>query len=193
MDRRQLLRLLGASAAALGLSPTDARALLAPDAPRRASRPFFTEEEREAATVLTDLIIPETDTPGAVEAGVVDYIEMIVSEWMNPGERERFMRGLRHLDTHAEAVTGVRFANAGEARQVAILSGLEAEGRALAERDPDAPTSFFHQTRALVLHGYYTSEVGMLEELRYRPIPGRFEGCVDVGAVTRARPEEAGR
>lgn len=189
MDRRQLLRLLGASAAALGLSPADARALLAPGTPRRASRAFFTEEEREAVTVLSDLIIPETDTPGAVEAGVVDYIEMIVSEWMNPDERERFMRGLRHLDTHAEALTGVRFAHAGDARQIAILSGLEAEGGTLAERDPDAPTSFFHQTRALVLHGYYTSEIGMMEELRYQPLPGRFEGCVDVGTVTRTAPE----
>lgn len=189
MDRRQLLRLLGASAAALGLSPADARALLAPGTPRHARRAFFTEEEREAVSVLSDLIIPETDTPGAVAAGVVDYIEMIVSEWMNAGERERFMRGLGHLDTHAEAVTGVRFAHAGEPRQVAILSGLEAEGRALAERDPDAPTSFFHQTRALVLHGYYTSEVGMGEELLYQPLPGRFEGCVEVGEVTRAAPE----
>jgi len=188
MDRRRLLRLLGASAAALGLSPADARALLAPEAPRRASRPFFTEEEREAVTVLADLMIPATDTPGAVEAGVVDYIEMIVSEWMDAGERERFMRGLRHVDTHAEAVAGVRFAGAGEARQVAILSGLETEGRTLAERDPDAPTSFFQQTRALVLHGYYTSEIGMMEELRYRPLPGRFEGCVDVAEVTRAAP-----
>lgn len=188
MDRRQLLRLLGASATAIGLSPARARALLAPEVPRRASRPFFTEEEREAVTVLADRIIPETDTPGAVEAGVVDYMEMIVSEWMDPEERERFMRGLRHLDTHAESVAGVRFAGAGEARQVAILAGLEAEGRALAERDPEAPTSFFHRSRALVLHGYYTSEVGMLEELRYRPLPGRFEGCVDVASVTRGAP-----
>ena len=185
MDRRHLLRLMGAGAAALGLSPTDARALLAPGAPRRASRPFFTEEEREAVTVLSDLVIPATDTPGAVEAGVVDYLEMIVSEWMNAEERERFMRGLRHLDTHAEAVGGVRFAHAGEVRQTAILSGLEAEGRTLRERDPDGPTPFFHQTRALVLHGYYTSEIGMMEELRYQPVPGRFDGCVEVGEVTR--------
>lgn len=192
MDRRQLLRLLGASAAAIGLTPADARALLSRETPRHASRPFFTEAERETVTVVADRILPETDTPGAVEAGVVDYIEMIVSEWMNPEERERFMRGLRHLDVHAEALTGVRFAHAGEARQIAILSGLEAEGRALTERDPEAATPFFHQSRALVLHGYYTSEIGMREELRYQPLPGRFEGCVDVADVTRAAPE-AGR
>lgn len=192
MDRRQVLRILGASAAAIGLTPIEARALLVPGAARRASRRFFTERERDSVKVLADLIIPYTDTPGAVEAGVVDYIEMIVSEWMNAEERGRFMRGLRHLDTHAEAATGTEFADADAARQTAILTGLEAEGRALKDLDPDAPTPFFQQTRALVLHGYYTSEIGMREELLYEPFPGRFEGCVDVAEVTRAAPESGG-
>jgi hypothetical protein len=192
MDRRQMLRILGTSAAAIGLSPTEARALLVPGVPRRASRRFFTEEEREAVTVLADLIIPATDTPGAVEAGVVDYIELIVSEWLNAEGRDRFMRGLRHLDTHAEAVTGTGFVDADEAGQAAILTGLEAEGRALKDHDPDAPTPFFQQTRALVLHGYYTSEIGMREELLYEPFPDRFEGCVKVTEVTRAVPETRG-
>lgn len=139
-------------------------------------------------TALADRIIPDTDTPGAVAAGVVDYAEMIVAEWMDPEERERFMRGLAHLDAHTEALAGVRFAQADEARQVAILTGLEAEGRALLERLPEAPTPFFRQAKGLVLHGYYTSEIGMKEELLFREIPGRFDGCVDVSEVTRAAP-----
>lgn len=190
MERRQLLKLLGASAAAVGLTPGQVAALLGPGAPRRPSRAFFTEAQREAVTVFADLVIPETDTPGAVEAGAVDFIEMIVSEWYDAEERERFMRGLAHLDAHSESVTGVRFAHAGEARQTAILEGLQAEGRTLRELDDDAPTPFFHQARGLVLHGYYTSEIGMREELRYRPYPGRYEGCVDVSEVTR--PVSAG-
>jgi hypothetical protein len=139
-------------------------------------------------TVFTDRIIPDTDTPGAVAAGTVDFIEMIVSEWMNAEERERFMRGLAHLDAHTESVAGVRFAHAGEPRQIAILEGLQAEGRTLQELDEDAPTPFFQQARGLVLHGYYTSEIGMREELLYRPYPGSYNGCVDVGEVTRPIP-----
>ena len=119
---------------------------------------------------------------------MTDFIELIVSEWYEPDERERFMRGLAHVDEHTEALTGVRFAYAGESPQTAILSGLETEGRALTELEDDAPTPFFHQLRGLVLSGYYTSEIGMREELLYRPIPGRFDGCVDVTEVTRAVP-----
>ncbi len=186
MDRRHLLRLLGTAAAAAGLSPFQLSALIARGGPRRRTGlAFFTAEQREAVSAIAEAIIPETDTPGANEAGVVEFIEMIVSEWLRPAERERFMRGLAHIDEHTEALTGVRFAHAGEAHQVAVLSGMEAEGRALMERDEDVPTPFFHQVRGLVLSGYYTSEIGMKEELLWQPIPGRFDGCADLSDVIR--------
>ena len=185
MDRRHLLRILGVTAATAGLSPGQLAALIAPGARRRPESAFFTAEQREAVVALAEAIIPETDTPGAGEAGVVEFIEMIVSEWMRSDERERFMRGLAHVDEHAESLSGVRFAYAGEARQTAILSGLEAEGRVLMESDEDTPTPFFHQFRGLVLSGYYTSEIGMKQELLWQETPGRFEGCVDLADVTR--------
>ena len=186
MDRRHLLRLLGTAAAAAGLSPSQLSALIARGGPRlRTGLAFFTAEQREAVSAIAEAIIPETDTPGANEAGVVEFIEIIVSESLRSAERERFMRGLAHIDEHTEALTGVRFAHAGEARQVAVLSGLEAEGRALMELDEDAPTPFFHQMRGLVLTGSYTSELGMTEELLWKPIPGRFDGCADLADVIR--------
>ena len=186
MDRRHLLKVLGATAAFAGLSPLELEALLTPGGTSRAGWAFFTEAQREAIAALSDLIIPTTDTPGAVETGVVEYIELIVSEWYNDEERERFMRGLAHLDAHAESTTGVRFAYAGESRQASILKGMEAEGRALEQSDPDAEQSFFHQARGLVLHGYYTSEIGMKEELLFVGIPGYYDGYAPISEITRA-------
>ncbi len=186
MDRRDLLKLLGTTAAFAGLTPAEVEALLTPGGTRRAGMAFFTDAQREAVTAFSDLIIPTTDTPGAVEAGVVEYIELIVSEWYNAGERERFMRGLAHLDEHTESTTGVRFAYAGVERQTAILKGMEAEGRALMEADLDGAESFFHQARGLVLHGYYTSEIGMKEEMLFVGVPGRYDGFVPLSEISRA-------
>jgi glucoside 3-dehydrogenase (cytochrome c) hitch-hiker subunit len=186
MDRRHLLKLLGTSAAFAGWSPLELEGLLTPGGTRRAGVAFFTEEQREAVAAFSDLIIPTTDTPGAVEAGCVEYIELIVSEWYDAEERERFMRGLAHLDEHAEATTGVRFSNAGVAHQTAMLKGMEAEGRALMEADPDAVESFFQQARGLVLHGYYTSEIGMTEELLFVRLPGRYDGYAPLTEISRA-------
>ena len=187
MDRRDLLKLLGTTGVFAGLTPVELEALLTPGGTQRAGMAFFTEAQREAVTAFSDLIIPTTDTPGAVEAGVVEYIELIVSEWYNGGERERFMRGLAHLDGHTEAITGVRFAHAAEERQTAILKGMEAEGRALMDSDLDVPESFFHQARGLVLHGYYTSEIGMKEEMLFVGIPGRYDGYAPLSEISRAR------
>ena len=185
MDRRHLLKLLGTSAAFVGWTPFDLEALLTQGGTLRANVAFFTDAQRETVTAFTDLIIPTTDTPGAVEAGGVEYMELIVSEWYNPEERERFMRGLAHLDDHSEALTGVRFPYAGPERQTAILKGMEAEGRSLADADPEASQSFFHQARGLVLHGYYTSEIGMKEELLFVGIPGRYDGYAPLSEISR--------
>jgi len=149
---------------------------------------LFTAEQREAVEAMAEAIIPATDTPGASEAGVTDFIEVIVAEWYDAEQREHFMRGLTHLDEHSEALTGVRFPYAGTETQTAILTGLEAEGSAISEAPSDAPTPFFHQFRGLVLYGYYNSEVGMRDELMFRRFPGRFDGCVDVREVTRPVP-----
>jgi hypothetical protein len=186
MDRRDLLKLLGTTAAYAGFTAGELEALLTPGGTRRADMAFFTDAQREAVTAFSDLIIPTTDTPGAIEAGVVEYIELMVSEWYDSEERERFMRGLAHLDEHAESTTGVRFAYAGDDRQMAILKGMEAEGRALLDADSDAAESFFHQARALVMHGYYTSEIGMKEELLFVGLPGRYDGYAPLSQISRA-------
>jgi len=192
VERRELFRILGASAALAGLSPAQLAALWTSERPSSARRAFFSAEQRAAVDAMADLIIPETDTPGASAAGVTDFIEVIVSEWYDSDDRALFMRGLDHVDEHAMALTGVRFARSSTEAQTAMLSGLQAEGAALVEAelnpDEDTPPPFFHRFRGLVLHGYYTSEIGQ-QELMFLRLPGRFEGCVDLESVTRPRPE----
>ena len=190
MDRRHVLRLLGALAAATGLSPRQLSALGAPGARRRPRTTFFTPLERATIEAIAEAIMPRTDTPGATDARLADYIELIVSEWYRPPDRGRFMRGVSDVDVRARTRGNRSFAAADTTDQATILSELEAEGRAQRVRDTQGPAPFFHRIRGLVLHGYYTSEVGMTEELLWQVIPGRYEGCVDVARVTRSTPEE---
>lgn len=180
MQRRDLLGVLASAAASTGLTPAQLAA--AARGPRPGAARVFAPPQATAVARLADLIIPPTDTPGAAQAGVAGFIETIVSEWYTVAERERFLRGLADVDARAQALAGVPFAAATEAQQVAILTGLEAEGRALRQREANAPTPFFHRFRGLVLHGYYTSEVGLRAELAWLPVPGRFDGCVDLPA-----------
>lgn len=181
MDRRHLLQALGAAWAATGL-PVDALTALSPPAARRPGTAFFTAVQRAALDGMTEAIIPATDTPGAREARVVGFLEVLVPEWMNEAERRAFVLGLDRAVALArnEGVTDL----ADEAAWMPVLERLENEGDGTRESDLRVG-SFFHRLRSLTLTGYYTSEPGMTVELYYRPRPGRWMGCVPLESVTR--------
>ena len=135
----------------------------------------------ELVTVLTELIIPETDTPGARAARVNEFIDLMLSDWLKDDERTGFLDGLADVEARAEASYGKAFQALTLEEQTALLTTLEDE--AIAQQSdpqaaPDAGRPFFSMLKELTLVGYYTSEVGATQELRYERSPGRYDGCV---------------
>jgi gluconate 2-dehydrogenase gamma chain len=125
----------------------------APSAPR-----FFTPVQLMVISRLTDLIIPPTETPGAAAAGVPEYIDLVVNE--DAKLQLIFRDGLPNLDAMSESRFNTGdFMKLTEAQQVEILTSLsEATG------DDGA---FFHAIKSLTSDGYYTSRIGLLQELGY--------------------------
>ena len=176
MQRREVLHLLGAAAVpALALAPGRLHALGAAVARRVAHAPptgFFSETEFRTVDQVAELILPRTDTPGARDAGVARFIEVIVAEWDTDAERAAFMRGLADVDARSRSVAGRTFLELDAGQQHQVLSALEAEARTA----PAAPAPFFRRMKHLTLFGYYSSEAGIREELGEVFMPGRFEG-----------------
>ncbi|HSM07346.1 MAG TPA: gluconate 2-dehydrogenase subunit 3 family protein [Longimicrobiales bacterium] len=183
MERRTLLRILGATAAFAGWSPAELEALLTPGGRLRQEVALFGPEERAALTAFADTVLPATDTPGAVEVGSVDFVELIVSRTWDPDGQRRFRDGLAELDRRARDAGAPSFDAASALVRTAILEEMQASGRRRM-RDGGG-RSFFHEARNLVMEGYYTSEAGMKEELGFVPIPGRYDGSVPVEQRTR--------
>lgn len=95
MNRREILKitamLLGA-----GLSGSLSQQVLAGALPTaKAAKRVFDDRTRKVVAVLAELIIPKTDTPGAIEAGAPAFIEMMVGDWFDDGERKIFFEGDR--------------------------------------------------------------------------------------------------
>ncbi len=130
---------------------------------------FFTPAELLVISRLTDLIIPPTETPGAAAAGVSQYIDLVVNE--DPKLQGIFRQGLPRLDTMSESMfSSSAFLQLTEAQQVEILTSLSeaAEQKALPKQDvAGGDAAFFKAIKSLTADGYYTSRIGLLQELGY--------------------------
>jgi gluconate 2-dehydrogenase gamma chain len=157
-------------------------AALAPAAPYQPA--FFGPAEWERLRKLADLIIPPTDTPGAVAAGVPQYIDHVLT--MNPENRGLMRAGLEWIEERARGLFSESFVKLAEERQIRILQPLNDE----AERHPqpaqphepaaeDLPVRFFRTLKNLTADGYYTSHAGLVEELGYKgnAMLAQFPAC----------------
>jgi hypothetical protein len=189
IDRRDLLLLLGGAGLA-GLACRTDSGRTDPTVQRargRGTHRFQALDPHQAATVavLVDCIIPPTDTPGAAEAGVPEFIDVIVGEWYQPDERTQFLAGLAALDRRSDGASGNPFIDLDPGNRAAVLAAVESEAFAARKAAPAAPTPFWLRLKSLTVYGYYTSAVGSTLELDRPAIPGRFDGCEHLPA---ARP-----
>ena len=121
---------------------------------------FFTPAEYETISRIGDLIIPETDTPGAVGAGVPRYIDVVANA--NQEHRKPLREGIAWLDRQP----GGRFVALTEVEQIALLTPLSDAADA---GKLDAPGArFFDLLKKLTADGYYTSRIGLVRELGYQ-------------------------
>ncbi len=132
---------------------------------------IFSDTQRALVDALVERIIPTTDTPGAMQAGVTSYIEMIVDEFYAPDEREGFLRDLQAADDYAGERYGAPFAGLEPDQQDTIVS------LAQQQQLDGAEDTFFDTIKQLTVTGYYTSEIGMTVERVYLPVPGRYDGA----------------
>ena len=183
VPRRQALKVLGAAtvAPAVAEGAWMFHPLVPPQEDGGPWRPrFFTADESATVETLAELIIPETDTPGARATNVHQYIDWIVSRAEDGDDNDAalpaVMRdGLAWLDRRSAALYGRPFIEATSADQTALLERLASDPAVEAADGVD----FFRETRRLTIHGYYRSEIGMREELGYdgKRYLTSFEGC----------------
>jgi hypothetical protein len=138
---------------------------------------LLSPEQERAVTVLAELIIPRTDTAGATDALVNRFIDTVLED-APEAERNQFLGGLRWLDERSREVFGADFADARPQQQTALLTILAApENESLGDR---TGVEFFQAMKQLTVTGYYTSQVGMAEELND---DGRMTFADDDGCV----------
>ena len=173
MNRRELLELLAVAVPALaGLSPERLAALERDARGSSWRRGLFTPQQFQTVDQLSEIIIPATATPGAHAAAVAAFIELMVADWYGEEDRAAFLSGLEEVNHRSMRSSGRAFLDATAEDQAALVAELDAE--ALGANAPK--DSFWRRFKALTLYGYFTSEVGVQEELKSPFMPGFYEG-----------------
>ncbi len=182
LTRRQAIRnailLLGGAipATQLGLLESAFAATSEKSKPRFLSADQFAMLER-----IADLIIPETDTPGAVSAGVHRFIDLLLAEWASPETQEQFVAELARIDDRAIALGASGFLDTSAEKQTEVVQTLDREAF-----DDTAPSSFFRRLKKIVLFAFFSSEAGATQALRFDPFPGDYHACLPLDSDDRA-------
>jgi len=142
----------------------------APEAAR-----FFNPQEMETVAAISDLIIPTDEhSPGAKAAGVSGFIDLIVNE--SPNEVKTLWReGLAAVDRMSELQFSVAFIRAGQEQQISLLKTISRNER----RPKTIEERFFVAIKSLTVDAYYTSAIGIHQDLQYKgnAILKEFVGC----------------
>ena len=129
-------------------------------------------------TALSERVMPTTDTPGAIAAGVPDFIEKLLADWALPEDRMPILAGLDAIEARSQADYNVAAAKATPEQQDALLT------LAMEDKLPGG-AEFFDKFRQLVITGYFTSEIGITQEREYLPVPGRYDGAYPYSQVNK--------
>jgi hypothetical protein len=142
-----------------------------------------------------DTIIPVTGTPGAKAAKVGEFMNVYVSDCYRADQQKAFTDGILALDKACEKQFSKKFMNLTAAERTTMLTALEAEAKAFNQQIKDkeqpardiakkemkeftgAPLHYYTMMKQLTLYGYFTSETGMKQALRFLPVPGKYDGA----------------
>jgi hypothetical protein len=147
---------------------------------------MLSASQRKLVAEVAEIIIPRTDTPGAIDAGVPAFIEMMLKDCYLSPEHQSFIEGL-------DALSKKDFLNKSMADKISIISAIEQENKALMKaynvqqtkmgdnEDKELMAAqkkglpFWRLMKELTLLGYFTSKVGLTASFDFVLVPGRFE------------------
>ncbi|MBX3133351.1 MAG: gluconate 2-dehydrogenase subunit 3 family protein [Gemmatimonadaceae bacterium] len=181
LTRRTLLQLaaLAAVPSAADAELPDADWIRAAQARLAGSRPRpLPDADRATVAAIADAIIPRTETPGALDVGAPEFIELLLAEWVPEAEREAFANGLAELDERARELHGSAWPGLSTEAATAEIAWAEAT-----VEQPSAGQRALRRVKSWTVHAWITSEVVQKTVIRTNITPGRYEGCVPRPAV----------
>ena len=144
-------------------------------AKKAAAPKFFSADQMALIGTISELIIPTDDnSPGAIAAEVPQFIDLMISE-SSPETKKQWTDGLAAVDKMSQSKSGAAFTKATKDQQIALLTEISKNEMKPATTEE----KFFKSIKNMTIDGYYTSKIGIHQELKYKgnTYLKEFKGC----------------
>jgi Gluconate 2-dehydrogenase subunit 3 len=147
----------------------------------------LTKEQIAYLDEIAETIIPTTNTPGAKAAMVGEFMQTMVTDCYDEKDQKVFLEGMTILNDASSKKYSKDFLMLNPEQRKELLTSVDKEAKDYsASKKKGDPNHYFSLMKQLTLLGYFSSEIGATQALRYEAIPGKFEGCIPYTKGERA-------
>lgn len=145
---------------------------------------IFTETDILFFDEVAETIIPKTNTPGAKEAAVGKFMALFSTDCYDTNQITTLKNGIDTLNDTAIKKYKYTFIKISADQKKQLLTEIDAEAKNELKKNSEASANntiphYFILMKQLVLLGFFTSKPGATQVLRYNPVPGKYEGCIN--------------
>ena len=145
---------------------------------------FFSDKDILFFDEVAETILPKTNTPGAKDAEVGKFMVSYSADCYDELQLKTLKDGINKLNDAAGKKYGNDFMKITATQKQELLTGIDAEAKKYYEKSTgqtgkEQPPHYFTLMKQLVLLGFFTSKPGVTQVLRYNPVPGKYQGCID--------------
>lgn len=145
---------------------------------------FFSPPQNDVIASVADIVIPRTDTPGAIDIGAPLFIDQMFKDVYTKAEQQRYLGALKAFDQAG----GKPFAQLDETQRKALVNKLH--GEALATKHGSTPppaADFVLMTKKLTMLAFFMSQPGCTQILQYDPVPGALRSDIPLSQAGNGR------
>ncbi len=150
---------------------------------------FFTVEQAGTLVQITETILPKTQTPGAADIGVAQFIDKVIGLLLNNDTQQDIVKGIEEIDILAKTRFNKSFKASSTDQKLELLLELDKNAGSYPMTlwgitlEKTGPVSFFRHLKRLTLFAYFTSEEIGKGVLRYDPVPGDYLACIPLDGL----------
>jgi hypothetical protein len=161
----------------------------------------FSAEDISFLDEVGETILPKTNTPGAKQAQVGEFMKVMVNDCYDETDQKTFHEGISRLNEACEKMHKTSFMEASPEQKQSLLISLDKEAKEYQKKKNDfdkeqrqkekeekdkgnkdfkkerMQSHYFTMFKQLTITGFFTSKIGATEALRYMPVPGKYDGA----------------